>query len=219
MTADESGKGGMAADEKGQRDYRETYGRGGGESFEDRDYPQSYGTPEAMDWRRALRAYVGGHDRGWGAERKHEQAEAEAEGGVAPDEGHTAAADARAVGARGRPGEPSPGAGGAGEPPPPGAEAAPSGAEAAPAGEEATPPDAEADPSDAEATPSDAEATDAATARTEEGTRFGVPVPDRHQLRFHRGASMWRDRLPDARRLPRHTDRRLDTDRGRGGQA
>lgn len=163
-------KSGMADEERGHRDYRETYGRGGGETFEDRDYPQSYAAPGAMDWRRALRTYVDGHDRGWETERKEREA-----------------------------------------------------AEATPA----------AEPKDAVSSPSgvprregkaphagrEGEAADEATARTDEGTRFGVPVPDRNRLRFHRSASVWRDRLPDARRLPRHTDRRLDTAPGRGGQA
>lgn len=152
-------KSGMADREREEREYRETYGRGGGETFEDRDHPQSYAAAGAPDWRQALRAYVDGHDRGWEAERKQEAAAAatEREPGAAPT---TAGA----------------GDGAAGE-----------------AGE--------------------------ATARTEEGTPFGITVPDRERLAFHRSASIWRDRLPDARRLPRHTDRRLDTAPGRGGQA
>jgi hypothetical protein len=160
-------KSGMADEERGHRDYRETYGRGGGETFGDRDYPQSYAAPGAMDWRQALRTYVDGHDRGWETERKEREAA-------------EATAAARSEGA-------------------------------------ASPPGA-----DGSATPAagrSGEAADGAAARTDEGARFGVPVPSRDRLRFHRSASVWRDRLPDARRLPRHTDRRLDTAPGRGGQA
>lgn len=160
-------KSGRADEERDHRAYRETYGRGGGESFEARDYPQSYGGSGGMDWRRALRAYVGGHDRGWETERKEREA-----AGTATDE--PASPTAREAG-----GGTSPGA----------------------AGRET------------------GDGSDAATAPTVGGSRFGVPVPDRDRLRFHRGASVWRDRLPAARRLPRHTDRRLDTSPGRGGQA
>lgn len=161
-----TGKSGMADEERGHRVYRETYGRGGGETFEDQDYPHSYATAGPGDWRTALRAYVDGHDRGWETERKESEAE-EA----------TAREEVRRAGGS-----------------PDGAPAAEPGGEPAGGGGEAT-------------------------ARTEEGTRFGVSVPDRHELRFHRSASVWRDRLPDATRLPRHTDRRLDTAGGRGGQA
>lgn len=156
-------KSGMADREREHRAYRETYGRDGGETFEARDHPQSY-TVGAMDWRSALRAYVNGHDRGWGTARKREAA---------------AAAAGREAAERVHAGGGAPGEAGADE--------------VGTAGE--------------------------ATARTEEGTRFGVGVPDRDRLDFHRSASVWRDRLPDARRLPRHTDRRLDTAPGRGGQA
>lgn len=170
-------KSGMADEERGHRDYRETYGRGGGESFGDRDYPRNYAAPGAMDWRRALRTYVGGHDRGWETERK--EREAAASSAAAEPEGSASSAGGGPVasaGAAGREGgAPSSGRDGA--------------------------------------------VTDEGAARTGGGTPFGVPVPDRDRLRFHRGASVWRDRLPDARRLPRHTDRRLDTAPGRGGQA
>lgn len=162
-------KSGMADEERGHRDYRETFGRGGGESFGDRDYPRNYAAPGAMDWRRALRTYVEGHDRGWETERKEREA-AETTEATAAVEREDAA--------------PSPAASGG----------APTAARAG-------------------------EAAGEASARTEEEARFGVPVPDRDDLRFHRSASVWRDRLPDARRLPRHTDRRLDTAPGRGGQA
>lgn len=160
-------KSGMADEERGRRDYRETYGRGGGETFGDRDYPQSYGGSGGTDWRRALRAYVGGHDRGWETERKEREA-AEA----ADDE--KAAADQEAVGTA--------------------TSRCASGQEAVAAAEET------AD-------------------RIGELTRVAVPVPDRDRLRFHRGPSVWRDRLPAARQLPRHTDRKLDTSPGKGGQA
>lgn len=172
-------KSGMADEERGHRDYRETYGRGGGETFGDRDYPQSYAAPGAMDWRRALRTYVDGHDRGWETERKEREA-AEATAAAGPE----------------------------------GTASSPAGP-----GEAATPADAPGREGGAAAAAREGEAADEATARTDEGTRFGVPVPDRDRLRFHRSASVWRDRLPDARRLPRHTDRRLDTAPGRGGQA
>lgn len=167
------GKSGRAEEEKEHRVYRETYGRGGGETFEDQDYPQSYGGVGGTDWRRALRVYVDGHDRGWETERKEREA-----GASVSDE------------------EPE----------------SPTGRELEPASEgPVTGPDASGP--EGEGAPEDA------TARTAEGTRFGVPIPDRDELRFHRSASVWRDRLPDASRLPRHTDRRLDTSPGRGGQA
>lgn len=176
MTPGESGmagKSGMAEEEKEHRVYRETYGRGGGESFEDRDYPRSYAGAGGTGWRRALQAYVDGHDRGWETERKEREAAARV-----PDE------------------EPE----------------SPTGRELVPAsGEPAT--GSRASGETGEGAPGET------TARTEEGTRFGVAIPDRHELRFHRSASVWRDRLPDASRLPRHTDRRLDTSPGRGGQA
>lgn len=171
-------KSGMADEERGHRDYRETYGRGGGEPFRDRDYPQSYATPGAMDWRQALRTYVDGHDRGWETERKEREAA----------EATAAAQPAGAASPAGADGTATPGG-------TPGRE------DGAPAAGRA------------------AEDADETAARTDEGPRFGVPVPDRDRLRFHRSASVWRDRLPDARRLPRHTDRRLDTAPGRGGQA
>lgn len=68
----------VAAKERGERAYDETYGRAAGERFGSADYPHAYGAPGRMDWRRALRAYVNGHDRGWEADRKHEVAAGEA---------------------------------------------------------------------------------------------------------------------------------------------
>lgn len=154
----------LAEQERSKRDYEETYGRGGGEAFADRDYPHSYGRPGASGWRRALRAYVDGHDRGWEAERKDREAAAAAEGS--------------------RPGR-----------------------------------EEEPDRTPAPDAPSE-EAGDEATGRTVRGwTPYGVEVPERHELEFHRAASTWRDRLPRADRLPRHTDRDLDGRTGRGDQA
>lgn len=154
----------LADEERSQREYEETYGRGGGESFEDQDHPHSYPGPGTGGWRRALRAYVNGHDRGWGAQRKLDVAGAEVE-----------------TSRPGREEEPR---------------------RAPPAGK------------------ASAEAVDEATARTDRGgTPFGVEIPDRDRLDFHRGASTWRDRLPRAERLPRHADRRLDGRRGKGDQA
>lgn len=155
-----SEKGEMADRARSQRDYEETYGRGGGEEFDRDDYPHGYTASDAGDWRRALRAYVAGHDRGWEADRKHREAERRA-----PPS---------------RPGGTGAGAGAV--------EEAPGGA-------------------------------DEATAETERGTRFGVGIPDRDRLDFHRGASRWRDRLPRATRLPRHTDRELSGHKGEGDQA
>ncbi|MFW6193793.1 MAG: hypothetical protein ACOC83_09940, partial [Gemmatimonadota bacterium] len=73
MTARDS-KADVAAKERGERAYEETYGRAAGERFAGADYPHAYGTPGRTDWRRALRAYVNGHDRGWEADRKYEVA-------------------------------------------------------------------------------------------------------------------------------------------------
>lgn len=56
---------------------RETYGRGGGRRFEVEEHGHAYASPGAVDWRRALRAYVAGHDRGWEADRKFREAAAE----------------------------------------------------------------------------------------------------------------------------------------------
>lgn len=153
-----------AADrERAARGYDETYGRDAGERFEEGDYAHAYGVPGRLDWRRAVRAYVNGHDRGWEADRKHERAAGEVAG---------------------RPAGPA----GAGA-------AAPEGS-----GERGS-------------------AADVATARSGEGTRYGITVPDREELDFHRSASTWRDRLPRAPRMPRHADRTLDGQRGKGGQA
>lgn len=150
----------MADRDRSRRDYRETYGRGGGDRFEASDHPQSYGTPTVGvgDWRRAVRAYVSGHDRGWSADRKYREAAEEPTGG------------------------------------------------------------------ERERSPSvDASASGEDEARTQGGTgpavRFGVGIPDRDRFSFHRSASTWRDRLPASDRLPRHTDRRLDGQRGEGDQA
>lgn len=150
--------------ERSRRDYEETYGRGGGDRFGEEEHPHAYGAPEAHDWRRALRAYVGGHDRGWSADRKHREAAEEGPGASEP------------------------------------------------AREEAS------DRVEAPGVASRA-AREEATARAGHGTRFGVGVPDRESFSFHRSASTWRDRLPAAERLPRHTDRRLDGQRGEGDQA
>lgn len=154
-------KSGMAEEERSQRDYRETYGRGGGESFEDREYPQSYGAPGSMAWRDALRAYVDGHDRGWGAGRKEREAArkgaaAGPAGGVGS--GAAAAAEAGAVGA----------------------------------------------PEVVAPAPEDA--------------RVGVSVPDREELDFHRGASVWRDRLPVPRPPIRRPGGGPDAASDRGGR-
>ena len=140
----------MADRDRGRRDYEETYGRGGGDRFEQGDYPQAYGQPDVGvgDWRRAMRAYVGGHDRGWSADRKYREA------GESEEEGP------RVTVRRPDPASPPP-----------------------------------------------------------EGARFGVGVPEREDFSFHRGASTWRDRLPAAERLPRHTDRELDGQHGEGDQA
>ena len=154
----------LADRERAQRDYEETYGRGGGEAFESEDYPHSYARPGAGGWRRALRAYVNGHDRGWEAERKLRVADEEVE-------------EVR-----------------------PGRESSP---------RRTPPPDAPSEEAEGEA-----------TARSDRGgTPFGVEIPDRDRLVFHRSASTWRDRLPRADRFPRHTDRGLDGRRGRGEQA
>lgn len=154
----------MAGQERSERDYEETYGRGGGERFRKHDHPHSYPGPGAGGWRRALRAYVNGHDRGWEADRKY---------GTAGDE----VADSRPGREEEPRREPAPGAG-------------------------------------------SEEADGVATARTDRGgTTFGVAVPDRHELTFHRSASTWRDALSPARRMPRHTGRELDAHRGTGDQA
>lgn len=139
----------MADRDRSRRDFEETYGRGGGDRFDEGGYTQTYGTPDLgiEDWRRAMRAYVTGHDRGWSADRKYREA------GESEDEQRVAG--------------PLPGR---------------------------------------EGTPSDR-------------VRFGVGVPDREDFSFHRGASTWRDRLSAAERLPRHTDRELDGQRGEGDQA
>lgn len=154
----------LADEERAQRDYEETYGRGGGEAFEARDYPQSYSRPDAGGWRRALRAYVNGHDRGWESDRKLEVADA------AVDEA--------------RPGR------------------------------EETPRRVPGPEADSE------EAGGEATGRTGRGgTPFGVEIPERDRLVFHRSASTWRDRLPRADRFPRHADPALDGRKGTGDQA
>ncbi len=165
MSREKDRKEGLADEERSQRAYDETYGRGGGESFDEPDYPRSYGGTGTGGWRRALRAYVDGHDRNWGAERKLEEA------------GEEQAKEPRP----GRREEP-----------------------------ERTPgPDAPSSGAEREA-----------TARTDRGrTPFGVEVPDRDEMVFHRSASTWRDRLPRADRFPRHADRGLDGHRGTGDQA
>lgn len=139
----------LASGERGARDYDETYGRGGGERFQSGDYPRGYPTPGRMDWRRALRAYVAGHDRGWEADRKYRSAEEATDTSPAPSR------------------------------------------------EEA--------PRRHEAPEASGEEAGEATGRTEEGTRYGVPVAE--ELSFHRGASTWRDRLPFTDSLPRHGSR------------
>ena len=150
-------KGDVADRERAGRGYDETYGRDAGERFEEGDYSHAYGVPDRLDWRRALRAYVNGHDRGWEADRKYERA--------------------------------------AGEVP------------------------ARREAGAAEAPVEEGGAPEEATARSGEGTRYGIAVPDRDALDFHRGASTWRDRLPRSPRMPRHADRTLDGQRGKGGQA
>lgn len=127
-----------------EREEKETYGRGGGERFQEEAYPRSYPVPGDMDWRRALRAYVDGHDRGREAERKFRDARAE----MAPRR--------------------------------------------APAREEA--PAREPPPGVPDAAPAEGTGTWQA--------RYGVPVPDRDGLRFHRGPGTWRDRLPAPPRTP-----------------
>lgn len=158
-----------------RRGYRETFGRRAGERFTEHDFPRSYPVPEPLDWRRALRAYIAGHDRNWEADRKFAEAAEEAE--------------VRDV--------PAPEAG-------PG---------------EWPVPDGSRGQADRQEDEEDAGEEDVGTAGTGEGTRFGVGVPDRDQLEFHRGASIWRDELEESRRMPRHTDRSLDGRRGRGEQA
>lgn len=72
----------MTDDERSQREARrdkETYGRGGGDRFQADRYSHSYASARSGDWRRALRAYVTGHDRGWEADRKYREAEARTE--------------------------------------------------------------------------------------------------------------------------------------------
>lgn len=127
------------------REEKETYGRGGGERFQEEAYPRSYPVPGDMDWRRALRAYVDGHDRGREAERKFRDARREMAPRRAPAREETPVR----------------------EPPPEVPGAAP------------------------------AEGTGTRRAR------YGVPVPGRGRLRFHRGASIWRDRLPAPPRITR----------------
>lgn len=158
-----SSKAEVADRERGERRYDETYGRAAGERFGGADYPHAYGAPEGVNWRRALRAYVSGHDRGWEADRKY--------------------------------------------------------AVAAGAGPDAASPGREAEP-ERHGAPEipDAEAGEA-TARTERGTPFGVGVADPGEMTFHRSASTWRERLPEAPRMPRHAGRELDGRRGRGRQA
>lgn len=162
----------VAAKERGERGYDETYGRPAGARFGSADYPHAYGSPGRMDWRRALRAYVNGHDRGWEADRKYAVAGAAGERAASPRGG------AGSPGRPGAPGEESHGAGGAG-----------------------------------------AAEADEATARTARGTRFGVGVADPSEMTFHRSASTWRERLPEAPRLPRHAARGPAERRGRGEQA
>lgn len=52
----------------------ETYGRGGGERFGEDEHGHGYASSGSVDWRRAMRAYVAGHDRGWEADRKYREA-------------------------------------------------------------------------------------------------------------------------------------------------
>lgn len=136
----------LAREDRERREYDETYGRGGGDRFAEEEHPHASGTPSPADWRRAMRAYVRGHDRGWSADRKYDEAAEEPPRSPRPERG--------------------------------------------------------------------AEET-----RAGRGTRVGVGVPDRGSFSFHRAASTWRDRLPSSQRLPRHTDRTLDGQRGEGDQA
>lgn len=140
-------KGELASGERSARGYEETYGRATGERFEEA-FPRSYSPGGLADWRRAMRAYVQGHDRGWDADRKY----AEAGGEV-----------------------------------------------------EATAPSREEEPDRAPEPDVASDEAEEATGETEEGTVFGVPVPDR--LDFHRGASIWRDRLPRLAWMARHGSR------------
>lgn len=154
----------LADHERSERAYEETHGRGGGEIFQERDHPQSYGSSAGGGWRRAMRAYVNGHDRGWEAARKYEVADEQVE-----------------LQRPGRVEVPSrePTSGAASE-----------------------------------------EASDEATARTDRGgTPFGVGVPDRDGLVFHRSASIWRDELSPYRRRPRPADRTAEARPGKGDQA
>lgn len=136
----------LAERDRERREVDETYGRGGGDRFAEEAHPHAYGTPGGTDWRRAMRAYVRGHDRGWSADRKFTEAAEGPSGTPRPERGE-------------------------------------------------------------------------AEARAERATRRGVGIPDRDGLSFHRAASTWRDRLPASERLPRHTDRELDGQRGEGDQA
>lgn len=147
----------LAAGERSARGYEETYGRASGERFRE-EFPRSYPPGGLGDWRRAMRAYVRGHDRGWDADRKYAEADRERE---AP----------------------------------------------APARQEEPRRTPERDVDSVEA--------EEATGETEEGTVFGVPVPTR--LDFHRGASIWRDRLPRLARMPRHGGRDPSGSSLRGG--
>lgn len=136
----------LAEQDRERRGYDETYGRGGGDRFAEESHPHAYGAPSGTDWRRAMRAYVRGHDRGWSADRKYAEAAEEPSRTPRPERGEEAS-------------------------------------------------------------------------RAERVTRRGVGIPDRGGFSFHRAASTWRDRLPAAERLPRHTDRELDGQHGEGDQA
>lgn len=136
----------LAERDRERRETDETYGRGGGDRFAEEAHPHAYGTPGGTDWRRAMRAYVRGHDRGWSADRKYSEAAEEPARTSRPEQGEE-------------------------------------------------------------------------DSRPERATHRGVAIPDRAGFSFHRAASIWRDRLPASERLPRHTDRELDGQRGEGDQA
>lgn len=75
---------------------------GEGRSDFDREvYPRSYPVPGRLNLKRAMRAYVHGHDRGWDAERKAEIGESGAgEGARGTEEGYQGAGQALDSGER-----------------------------------------------------------------------------------------------------------------------
>ena len=77
--AEASGTGGVDVPEERRREVATRAGDAVAPSFEREPHPRSYGRPDRSFLRRALRAYVMGHDRGWEAERKLEAAAEEVE--------------------------------------------------------------------------------------------------------------------------------------------